>query len=76
MESITKKRNYNIDIFINIKNKRREASFIPEGFTGAENPCEKRTLCGVVPVSARENTHTHTVCVPYYKATPYNISHT
>ena len=21
-------------------------------------------------------THTHTVCVPYYKATPYNISHT
>ena len=20
--------------------------------------------------------HTHTVCVPYYKATPYNISHT
>ena len=35
-------------LFINIKNKRREASFIPEGFTGAtergaENPCEKRT---------------------------------
>ena len=22
------------------------------------------------------NTHTHTVCVPYYKAAPYNISHT
>ena len=48
MESITKKRNYNVDIFIDIKNKRREASFIPEGFTGAtergpENPCEKRT---------------------------------
>ena len=21
-------------------------------------------------------THTHTVCVPYYKAAPYNISHT
>ena len=20
--------------------------------------------------------HTHTVCVPYYKAAPYNISHT
>ena len=22
------------------------------------------------------NIHTHTVCVPYYKAAPYNISHT
>ena len=22
------------------------------------------------------DTHTHTVCVPYYKAAPYNISHT
>ena len=22
------------------------------------------------------NTHTHTVCAPYYKAAPYNISHT
>ena len=22
------------------------------------------------------HTHTHTVCVPYYKAAPYNISHT
>ena len=25
---------------------------------------------------ASASPHTHTVCVPYYKATPYNISHT
>ena len=24
----------------------------------------------------KKNQHTHTVCVPYYKAAPYNISHT
>ena len=27
-------------------------------------------------VNCDETAHTHTVCVPYYKATPYNISHT
>ena len=27
-------------------------------------------------VNCDETAHTHTVCVPYYKAAPYNISHT
>ena len=25
---------------------------------------------------SKNGEHTHTVCVPYYKAAPYNISHT
>ena len=30
----------------------------------------------IIPNCISKITHTHTVCVPYYKAAPYNISHT
>ena len=51
-----------------------DCSFILSGIRG-------RTQRTLIPKSFNNNfldpgKHTHTVCVPYYKAAPYNISHT
>ena len=56
---------------------------IPESITsigsGAFRGCFSLvniTIPHVISIEAEVFTHTHTVCVPYYKAAPYNISHT
>lgn len=45
----------------------------------AENKIQEsqiRQMFDFLKINNFDNTHTHTVCVTYYKASPYNISHT
>ena len=40
------------------------------------NCCSKKGRTCKLNITDKMLVHTHTVCVPYYKAAPYNISHT
>ena len=69
-----------------------EATFnTPQAYIGCENVLKenileyknltkneiRKILINESETNTRKySTHTHTVCVPYYKAAPYNISHT
>ena len=45
-----------------------------KGFTWIKNKIIRPLIKKAPDIMAQ--VHTHTVCVPYYKAAPYNISHT
>ena len=45
-------------------------------FNVDESGCSEWIDAQAIKVLVPSDLHTHTVCVPYYKAAPYNISHT
>ena len=63
-----------------LKNELMKTGYIEQKINNIENTMKSLMNKNTVVYSNHSKTsdtlHTHTVCAPYYKAAPYNISHT